>query len=235
LIPIDDVAAIAVAFASRPRARASRQRRGRPARRALFAQQRRSSTSRFDEALVDYQAAYDAEPPAFLFIAVLPNPATTSGRSSFAATRHWIRVTESSCAERLITEMDRLAAELPTVSAIGRNVAATFVALRPRQRPRRAAHGRFADAVCRRENRRHQRRRGRSIPGVVLGRRVAVVVAAGVATVPPSLRTIRASSLRPIDTRQTHRLDPARRFGGPTQQGDLRGRRAALGSYVWLA
>jgi tetratricopeptide (TPR) repeat protein len=85
--------------------------------RALFEQaEAKFNVGRFDEALVDYQAAYDAEPlPAFLFnIGQCHRNLGNYERAQFFFRRYTALEPNSPnrpAAERLIAEMDRLAGE----------------------------------------------------------------------------------------------------------------------------
>ena len=85
--------------------------------RVLFEQaEAKFNVGRFDEALVDYQAAYDAEPlPAFLFnIGQCYRNMGNYERAQFFFRRYTAldpRSPNRPAAERLIAEMDKLAAE----------------------------------------------------------------------------------------------------------------------------
>jgi tetratricopeptide (TPR) repeat protein len=112
-------AAIAVALAAfAPRAWASADDAAgdRPGR-VLFEQaEAKFNVGRFEEALVDYQAAYDAEPlPAFLFnIGQCYRNLGNYERAQFFFRRYTAldpRSANRPAAERLIAEMDKLAAE----------------------------------------------------------------------------------------------------------------------------
>lgn len=87
--------------------------------RALFEQaEAKFNVGRFDEALVDYLAAYDAEPqPAFLFnIGQCYRNMGNYERAQFFFRRYTAldpRSPNRPAAERLVTEMARLAAERP--------------------------------------------------------------------------------------------------------------------------
>ena len=113
------VAAIAAAFAAlTPRAWAAGDAADgdRPGR-VLFEQaETKFNLGRFEEALVDYQAAYDAEPlPAFLFnIGQCYRNLGNYERAQFYFRRYTTLDPHSPnrpAAERLITEMEKLAAE----------------------------------------------------------------------------------------------------------------------------
>jgi len=112
-------AAIAVALAAvAPRAWATADAAAveRPGR-AFFEQaEAKFNTGRFEDALVDYQAAYDAEPlPAFLFnIGQCYRNLGNYERAQFFFRRYTVldpRSPNRPAAERLIAEMDRLAGE----------------------------------------------------------------------------------------------------------------------------
>ena len=87
--------------------------------RVLFEQaEAKFNTGRFDEALVDYQAAYDAEPlPAFLFnIGQCYRNMGNYERAQFFFRRYAAldpRSPNRPAAERLIAEMERLANDRP--------------------------------------------------------------------------------------------------------------------------
>jgi tetratricopeptide (TPR) repeat protein len=91
--------------------------------RALFARaEAKFNVGRFDEALVDYQAAYDAEPlPAFLFnIGQCYRNMGNYERAQFFFRRYAALDPHSPnrpAAEQLIVEMDRLAGERPGAAA----------------------------------------------------------------------------------------------------------------------
>jgi tetratricopeptide (TPR) repeat protein len=91
--------------------------------RALFERaESKFNVGRFDEALVDYQAAYDAEPlPAFLFnIGQCYRNMGNYERAQFFFRRYAAldpRSPNRPAADRLIAEMDRLAGEQPGVTA----------------------------------------------------------------------------------------------------------------------
>jgi len=93
--------------------------------RVLFEQaEAKFNTGRFDEALVDYQAAYDAEPlPAFLFnIGQCYRNMGNYERAQFFFRRYAAldpRSPNRPAAERLIAEMDRLAGEQANATASG--------------------------------------------------------------------------------------------------------------------
>jgi len=90
--------------------------------RALFERaESKFNVGRFDEALVDYQAAYDAEPlPAFLFnIGQCYRNMGNYERAQFFFRRYTTldpRSPNRPAADRLIAEMDRLAGEQPGVT-----------------------------------------------------------------------------------------------------------------------
>jgi tetratricopeptide (TPR) repeat protein len=89
--------------------------------RALFERaESKFNVGRFDEALVDYQAAYDAEPlPAFLFnIGQCYRNMGNYERAQFFFRRYTAldpRSPNRPAADRLIAEMDRLAGDQPGV------------------------------------------------------------------------------------------------------------------------
>ena len=90
----------------------------RPGRALFKSAEAKFNVGRFDEALVDYQAAYDAEPlPAFLFnIGQCYRNMGNYERAQFFFRRYTAldpRNPNRHAAERLIAEMDRLAGERP--------------------------------------------------------------------------------------------------------------------------
>ena len=118
-------AAIAVLFVAGLAARASVAREGdggdRPGRALFERAEAKFNVGRFDEALVDYQAAYDVEPlPAFLFnIGQCYRNMGNYERAQFFFRRYTAldpRSPNRPAAERLIAEMDRLAGEAPTTT-----------------------------------------------------------------------------------------------------------------------
>lgn len=97
---------------------------GRPGRALFESAESKFNVGHFDEALVDYQAAYDAEPlPAFLFnIGQCYRNMGNYERAQFFFRRYTAldpRSPNRPAAERLIAEMDRLAVERPAVAPAG--------------------------------------------------------------------------------------------------------------------
>jgi tetratricopeptide (TPR) repeat protein len=181
--------------------------RARPGR-VLFEQaEAKFNVGRFDEALVDYQAAYDAEPlPAFLFnIGQCYRNMGNYERAQFFFRRYTAldpRSPNRPAAERLIAEMDKLAAER-AVEPVGNRAAATPSFAAPPPAPaadRQAATAgpmvSVADKGAERNERRPIYRRTWFWVAVS-----AVVVAGGVATAFAVAQDDPRSSLRPIDTR----------------------------------
>jgi len=110
------IAILYAAFTGRVVGAADAQGGDRPGR-ALFEQaEAKFNVGRFEEALVDYQAAYDVEPlPAFLFnIGQCYRNLGNYERAQFFFRRYTVldpRSPDRAVAERLIAEMDRRAAE----------------------------------------------------------------------------------------------------------------------------
>jgi tetratricopeptide (TPR) repeat protein len=200
-------AAIALALIALPvQAFAAEHRDGgaRPGR-ALFEQaEAKFNVGRFDEALVDYQAAYDAEPlPAFLFnIGQCHRNLGNYEQAQFFFRRYTAldpRSPNRPAAERLIVEMDRLAGERATAAEPDRAAPALALAApgpasadrQPRvDQPASVANERRAEAGARPLAR-------RPWFWVALSAVVVGGVAAAYALRPDDPR----SSLRPIDAR----------------------------------
>jgi tetratricopeptide (TPR) repeat protein len=178
--------------------------------RVLFEQAEvKFNVGRFDEALVDYQAAYDAEPlPAFLFnIGQCYRNLGNYERAQFYFRRYTAldpRSPNRAAAEHLIAEMDRLAAE--RASAAGREPPPPG-ALDISTLPTAPASGDRA-ATAPPVGFMAQPARPAAAPARPVYRRAwfwvaasAVVVAGGVAAAFAVSHDDPRSSLRPIDTR----------------------------------
>jgi tetratricopeptide (TPR) repeat protein len=176
----------------------------RPGRELFERAETKFNVGRFDEALVDYQAAYDVEPlPAFLFnIGQCYRNLGNYERAQFFFRRYTAlepRSPNRAAAERLIAEMDRLAAEReaakadaqPTMTAAP-SLAAPAPAEPPAVAPLQASVAKTSDDRARTPVYR------RTWFWVAAS---AVVVAGGVATAFAVTRDDPRSSLRPIDTR----------------------------------
>jgi len=176
--------------------------------RALFEQaEAKFNVGRFDEALVDYQAAYDAEPlPAFLFnIGQCYRNMGNYERAQFFFRRYTAldpRSPNRPAAERLIAEMERLAAERAADEERGRSapVPVSLVALAPATGPEQPAGvvptASLAEKAGERNGPRPLYRRPWFWVAVS-----AVVVVGGIATALAVTQDDPRSSLRPIDTR----------------------------------
>jgi len=189
------------AEASAAENRASADRPGR----ALFEQaEAKFNVGRFDEALVDYQAAYDAEPlPAFLFnIGQCHRNLGNYERAQFFFRRYTVLEPNSPnrpAAERLIAEMDRLAAEQASSGAPDQQTAPSLAAapgLAAGERAATAPSAAFVAQPSRAEAARPIYRRTELWVAVS-----AVVVAVAIAATVAYARDDPRSSLRPIDTR----------------------------------
>src|SRR5204863_8141840 len=132
-VPMRRTAAIAIlyaAFTGRVVGAADAQGGDRPGR-ALFEQaEAKFNVGRFEEALVDYQAAYDVEPlPAFLFnIGQCYRNLGNYERAQFFFRRYTVldpRSPNRPAADRLIAEMDRLAGEQPGATAAAEQASPT--------------------------------------------------------------------------------------------------------------
>lgn len=205
-------AAVAVLFVAVLAARASVAREGaagdRPGRVLFERAEAKFNVGRFDEALVDYQAAYDVEPlPAFLFnIGQCYRNMGNYERAQFFFRRYTAldpRSPNRPAAERLIVEMERLAGE-PPVAMVGDKPQPAPAALLAAPAP--AADGRGAaispppSSVAAKS--------GDGAARTPVYRRPwfwitasAVVVASGVLSAYAVTRNDPHSSLRPIDTR----------------------------------
>jgi tetratricopeptide (TPR) repeat protein len=199
--------AIAVALAAlAPMASAAEQRAGgdRPGR-ALFDQaEAKFNVGRFDEALADYQAAYDVEPlPAFLFnIGQCHRNLGNYDRAQFFFRRYTVLEPHSPnrpAAERLIAEMEKLAGERALAERERGAPALSLAAPAPaageqpaRVDPASAVADKRGDETARPPL--HRRAWfWVAVSGIAVG---GVVAAYAIAQNDP-----RSSSLRPIDTR----------------------------------
>ena len=176
----------------------------RPGRGLFERAEAKFNVGRFDEALVDYQAAYDVEPlPAFLFnIGQCYRNLGNYERAQFFFRRYTVLAPRSpnrAAVERLIAEMDRLAGEREDAKADDQPtitpppaLAAPAPAEHPAVPPLSASAAKTSDDRARTPVYR------RTWFWVAAS---AVVVAGGVATAFAVTRDDPRSSLRPIDTR----------------------------------
>ena len=174
--------------------------------RVLFEQaEAKFNVGRFDEALVDYQAAYDAEPlPAFLFnIGQCYRNMGNYERAQFFFRRYTAldpRSPNRPAAERLIAEMDKLATERAVEPVGDRATTTPSLAAPPPSADRQAATAGAMVSVAEKGGERNERRPiyRRTWFWVAVS---AVVVAGGVATAFAVAQDDPRSSLRPIDAR----------------------------------
>jgi tetratricopeptide (TPR) repeat protein len=176
--------------------------------RVLFEQaEAKFNVGRFEDALVDYQAAYDVEPlPAFLFnIGQCYRNLGNYERAQFFFRRYTTldpRSPNRPAAERLIAEMDKLAAERASAAARDDSTPSTLPALFAPAAGDRSGTGPPPAALM------AEPARPASAPARPVYRRAwfwvtvsAVAVAGGVAAAFALSRDDPRSSLRPIDTR----------------------------------
>jgi len=172
--------------------------------RALFERaEAKFNVGRFDEALVDYQAAYDVEPlPAFLFnIGQCYRNLGNYERAQFFFRRYTAlepRSPNRAAAERLIAEMDRLAAE-PEVTKADEQPTMPPPPSLAAPAPSAATVAPLQASVATTSDDRARTPVYRRTWFWVAAS--AVVVAGGVATAFAVTRDDPRSSLRPIDTR----------------------------------
>jgi tetratricopeptide (TPR) repeat protein len=176
--------------------------RDRPGR-ALFEQaEAKFNVGRFDEALADYQAAYDVEPlPAFLFnIGQCYRNMGNFERAQFFFRRYTTldpRSPNRPAAERLIAEMDRLADERRATAGAEPAPAPSLAAPMPADQHPPAAYAPASVAAKTGDTKARPVYR-RAWFWVTVS---AVVVAGGVAAALAATQDDPRSSLRPIDAR----------------------------------
>jgi len=172
--------------------------------RALFEQAEvKFNVGRFDEALADYQAAYDVEPlPAFLFnIGQCYRNMGNFERAQFFFRRYTAldpRSPNRPAAERLIAEMDRLADERRAAAGEEPAPAPSLAAPTPANEHPSAAYAPASVAAKTGDNSGRRPVYRRAWFWVTVS---AVVVAGGVAAALAATQDDPRSSLRPIDAR----------------------------------